>query len=274
LLRKLVLAVFVAVVLFCCGCSLFPKKAKPEELLCILTIDKMTYLSNEPVLATVRVQNLTNEEISLLNLDARTVSFYRLNESTGEPLEVMPVYSEKEPMSTVAKLKGLEGMERPFLFTTLTKGEGDYLLQAFFHSSPFHGKKARPTVISEAKKLSIAGRAPYERDAKGILMKEDAIRIAKEKVGDSAEFTTATLIINEAGLYDWWVTLVLNKKDAQGQPIRKAYFINPYLAAIRKEANPWLAPPRWKESQPAVMFKRDAMNESNIPLPATPNVKK
>lgn len=268
------MVVLVAVVLFCCGCSLFQKKSKSEELLCILTIDKMTYLPNEPVLATLRVQNLTNEEISLFNLDARTVNFYRLKESTGEPLEVMPVYSEKEPMSTVTKLKGLEGMERPFLFTTLTKDDGDYELKAFFHSSPFQGKKGRPTVISEGKKFRVSGRAPYDRDSKGILAKDDAIRIAREKAGGSVEFTTSTLVINEAGLYDWWVTLVLNNKDAKGQPVRKAYFINPYLAAVRKEANPWIEPPRWKEPEPSVKFKRDMMNDSNIQIPAPPGGRK
>ena len=254
------------------GCSLLGGSSKEEPFDLYLVLDKMVYRPNEPVLATLRLQNLNENEINVYNLDARSVEFYHLNETTGEPMEVMPVFSEREPMLTVTKLEPHGNMERSFLFTTITRREGDYSLQALFESSPF-GEQERPTVISEARLFRVTGEPPYDRDNKGILKEKDAINIAVERVDLPIVDRTAKLVKNEAGFLDWWVRLTLEDKGQNGKLVQKAYFINPYLAVVRTEADPRIPPPEKKGKEPPVKFKpRDKMTERPKPRPIVPQI--
>ena len=270
---KLVLSLIIALQLLGAGCSLIRKGNPPEEAIIFLILDKSVYSPNESVLATLRVQNLTEHPLKIYNLDARSVTFYKVNMSTGEPLEVMPVFSEKEPLLTVTELKSHGGQERPFVFTTITAESGDYALQALFDSSPLSGTKGRPTVISEPRRFTVSGTALYARDGKGVLKKKDAIEIAKRHLGKPVKDATATLVKNEAGFYDWWVTLTLEEEtDEKGQSLQKAYFINPYLGAVRKEAKPYI-PPK-KEERPLVPLKKLKLDKRPKPRPIVPGIKK
>jgi len=238
-----------------------------------MNLDKPSYLPNEPVISTLHLQNLSQSELKIYNLDVRTVSFYRMNEATGEPLEVMPVYSEKEPLLSVTTLKAKEAMERKFVFTTLSVVSGNYKIQAFYRSSPDRSKEGRSTVISNSCAFQVFGKPLYGRDGKGILEKEDAIRIAEEKCGKTVRATTATLVINEAGFYDWWVLLDIAQKVGNRETtLKKAYLVSPYLAAVRREVNPSIVPPR-KEEEPPVKFRKvDRLSEGVSVRPIVPEI--
>jgi len=238
-----------------------------------MDLDKQSYLPNEPVIFTLHLQNLANSELKIYNFDVRAVSFYRMNEATGEPLEVMPVYSEKEPLLTVTTLKSKGAMERKFVFTTLTAVSGNYKIQAFYRSSPVRGEEGRSTVISNACAFQVSGEPIYGRDGKGILEKEDAIKIARMKCTGTVRATTATLVINEAGFYDWWVLFDLAQRAGNRvMTLKKAYLVNPYLAAVRREVNPSIVPPR-KEEEPPVKFRKvDRLSEGVSARPIVPEV--
>ncbi len=273
LVRRLGLVYFITFFLLIAGCSLMRKGSPREEVIILLVLDKPVYRPNEPVLATLRVQNLIEHPLKIYKLDAHAVTFYKINVSIGEPMEVMPVFSEKEPLLTVEEVKPHGGMERTFVFTTITKENGEYALQAFFDRSPLGGTKGHPTVISEPKYFHVSGTAPYERDGKGVLKKKDAIEIIKRRLGQPVKEAFATLVKNEAGFYDWWVTLTIEgESDEKGQPLQKAYFINPYLAAVRKEAKPYTAPQ--KEEKPPVPLKKLKLEKRPKPRPIVPQIKK
>jgi len=234
-------ALLVSVILFIqlSGCSLFRDKAHVEDIVLSLHPDSDVYRVSEPVIVTLRIQSISNDKITVYKPDVRSVDFYLVNEATGEALEVMPVFSEKESMMSPEDLDPRGNMERQFVFTLITGQEGSFSLQAFYESSPNGGPDDRPTIISPRKPFRVSGAALYQRDIKGILSKDDAIRIARERLGKSVSAEDAVLVINEAGFYDWWVTLTLEEKAGpDSAPVKKAFFINPYLARVRAEAQP------------------------------------
>jgi len=253
------------------GCSLFQRSEEGEELTLLVFIEKNNYLPNESLLLTLRLENLTDETITTYNFDARSVLFYLMNKATGEPLEVMPVYSEKEPLLIVKELEPYEKMERKFLFTTITTEPGEFALQVSYRCSALKGEEARANLISRPAEFKVSGKPPYQRDKKGILKKQDAIEIAKVRLDKPVKDTWAKLVVNEAGFYDWWVTLVLEgETDLQGNPLQKAYFVNPYLASVRRDAKPFLKPVE-EEDKPVVPYKkRDKFSEGLNLNPVVP----
>jgi len=276
-LLKKQLTICAILCLLCSGCSLFKGSGEKEEVSISLVLEKDAYLPNEPVLATVNLENITQEILKIYYFDARSVLFYLMNEETGKPLEVMPVYSEKEQLLTLTELEPDKTIERKFLFTNLTKNIGVYALQAIYDPSPAQEmEKGRPKISSKALKFSVSGSPPYERDGKGILLKENAIEISKQRLlGKSVSDAWAKLVKNEAGFYDWWVTLALaEEKDQNTSPVLKAYFVNPYLAFVRKEATPFQKPED-KVEKPLVPFKpKDKFTEGMKINPLIPSIPK
>ncbi|MBN1900779.1 hypothetical protein JW926_05565 [Candidatus Sumerlaeota bacterium] len=227
-----------------------------------LSLEKNAFLPKESILTTVKLENLTENKIQIYNLDAHSVVFYLLNKATGEPLEVMPVFSEKEPLLEIGELEPYGKLERKFLFCAATGQKGDFSLQASYQLSSLKGKTRYPNVISMAQDFRVDGQALYERDKKGILLKDNAIDIAKKRLGKPVRDAWAKLVINEAGFYDWWINLVLEEMDPNGNPLNKAYFVNPYLATVRKEALPF-PKPREEQDEPIVPYKaKDKLSEN------------
>ena len=266
-----ILIAFLLFSILLSGCSLFRGGDESDDMLSLfLVMDKSVYRPNEPVIITVHLQNLSENNLNIHNLDARSLNFYKEVESTGEVLEVMPVFSKDEPLLRITKLEALGSLDRKFLFTSLTKNRGRFTLQASYNIGPVGQKYNIPDIISEAHQFSVTGGPPYVRDVKGILKKEDAVSIAEQWLGQPVEKTTARLVINEAGFYDWWITMTLQgKTGSEGEPLRKACFVNPYLAVVRKEAKPYDPPPGKKEA-PVRFRKKSKMDEnleSPIPLP-------
>lgn len=247
------------------GCSLFRGSGEKVELSLDLFVEKNAFLPNESVLTTVKLENLTENNSKIFNLDARSVAFYLLNKATGEPLEVMPVFSEKEPLLEIGELEAFGKMERKFLFCSITGQKGDYSLQASYQLSSLKGKTRYPNVISNAQDFRVEGQALYERDKKGILLKDSAIAIAQERLGKPVNDAWAKLVKNEAGFYDWCINLVLEEMDQGGNPLNKAYFVNPYLASVRKEAIPF-PKPREEQDEPIVPYKKKDKLSENLKL--------
>ena len=253
------------------GCSLFRGSGEKIELSLDLVIEKSLFLPNDSILTTVKLENLTENTARIYNLDARSVAFYLLDKATGEPLEVMPVYSDKEMLLEIGELEPYGKMERKFLFCTITRQTGDYSLQASYQLSSLKGKTKYPNVIGKAQDFRVEGQALYKRDKKGILLKDSAIEIAKNRLGKSVQDAWAKLVINEAGFYDWWINLVLEETDQVGDPLNKAYFVNPYLASVRKEATPF-PKPREEQDEPIVPYKmKDKFSEDLKLNPVIPS---
>lgn len=265
-LKRFFLVLLLLSIFLMSGCSAFKDSEDTEDFLLILLLDKKTYRPNEPVIANVRLQNLTNEKKTIYNLDAQTVNFYLVDNSVGEALNVMPVYSEKEGMYKSVDLEPLKSLNRSFVFTDITRKPGDYIIQASYNTDDLADDSPLPSIISESVNYEVSGEPPYERDVKGILMKEDAIKIAESQVGQPVLKSGARLIINEAGFYDWWINLTL-ENESSSEPEIKSFFINPYIPGVRAEANPFT--PEKEEKKP-IKFKPKSKMESPEKKPVIP----
>ena len=74
----------------------------------------------------------------------------------------------------------------------------------------------------------------FKRDAKGILLKSEAIRVAQEKVGGNTFKSDATLVRDEAGFLNWNVTVEI---EVGGLRKTQGFLVNAYTGAIRGKMN-------------------------------------
>lgn len=190
----------------------------------------------------VDIQNLRGKEVVVQYLNAESMSFSFWPE--GNPMNQLgrePVFSPKEPMDLAQTLPPVEDqsvMWRDFTFVDVTDSPGRFYLQGRYNT-PVQGSDDQAVGYTAPLPYVVEGEPMFQRDAGGLISKEDAIRLAKEELGRPTDFEAASLIENEAGFYDWWVTLrVTAEALAKGERAEKGYFVNPYVGFIRKQAKP------------------------------------
>jgi len=92
--------------------------------------------------------------------------------------------------------------------------------------------------------LKVDGPTLFKRDRNGLLLKEEALRVAKEKYGKPVNSAEAVLRETETELLDWWVTLEKAPSDVgQGENRLVAYCVSPYGGFVRKETEPFTVDP-------------------------------
>jgi hypothetical protein len=103
----------------------------------------------------------------------------------------------------------------------------------------------------------------------GVLIKNDAIEIARKALGEPADVVDATLVKNEAGFLDWWITFQLTSiSGKEGKEVKRAFLVNPYLGAVRKRVEPFEQKKASEEKKVIPPFKRLRPVESTVqPLP-------
>lgn len=251
------------------GCSYFSPEAwrsqkrtlsSSDELILRISLDKTLYRPNEAVIMEVTVTNTTNEPIRITKLDSSSASFWFGLAAEDRRVERYPVVSSLE--EDELKRRGSEMMElqpgkkhsRTFVHTRLTRDPGAFTAQA--HMAPFiditdhrSGK-----LFSNFAQYEVAGEPVFARDNMGIMMADDAVKLAKEKVQATQGEVFATdhiLAKDEAsGFYAWWVNL--DYKLADGTAYRTSYIIDPYRGLIKEKAQPF---PDSLKPKPAVSDK-------------------
>jgi hypothetical protein len=220
------------------GCSLVRSGAEPALIL-VLSIDRPTYRPGDAVIANVQLLNTTRHEYTIQNLNAKSLSFWLINADTNETHKVEPVYTEKEDMIFPRTFGEHEAVSRPFLLTEVTTTSGTYSLHVIYEGALVAEKKTPFVPPSKKVVFRVEGERQFSRDLNGILKKDDAIEIARKAVGEPATVVDATLVKNEAGFLDWWITLKIKQSsDNEGKEVKRAFLINPYLGAVRKEVSP------------------------------------
>jgi hypothetical protein len=220
------------------GCSLLRKGAEPALIL-VLSIDRPTYRPGDAVIANVQVLNTTGHEYTIQNLNAKSLSFWLINADTDETHKLEPVYTEKEDMIFPRTLGEHEAISRPFLLSEATTTSGTYSLHAIYEGALVAENKAPFVPPSKRVVFRVEGERQFSRDLNGILKKDDAIELARRAVGEPATLVDATLVKNEAGFLDWWITLQIKQSSGnEGKEVKRAFLINPYLGAVRKEVSP------------------------------------
>lgn len=241
---KVLLVILILLPIF--SCSLFkskknspkPLKSIPDNSLILFTaLDRTSYKPYEAVIATVELKNLTSKAIRIPSLDIKSLSFYKLQKNSESVVQVFPIVSPKENLLNFEDLKQYDWRRRQFVFTDCSDTSGDYSLYAIYSSGASEAIEGRPNFSSAPFDFTVTGDASFRRDKKGILLKEDAVKIAANKLGEPYTNARADLIINEVGFYDWWITFSLSKN---GKEVKKAYLVNPYLCVVRKEVQPYV----------------------------------
>jgi len=253
------LKIFIAIHISLCfiSCSLIKsgvERANPFDL--IITFEKSEFRPGECVICTTYIYNKSDEEQTIQKIDAQSFSFWVAPMDTNDVVRTEPVYSKKETFGQTAQLPTKSGTQRKFLFTLLTEKEGNYKFQAIYQPEPTFIKNPKPELISKPVFFTVKGEKIFNRDADGILKKEDAINIAKQRAGLNVKETEAKLVENEAGFLDWWINLTMDSGKS-GKEVKKAFLVNPYLCDIRKEAKPFTKKPEPKTPVPTIPKKHE-----------------
>lgn len=249
LYRAPILLIPMLVVLLA-GCSRFTKPAAPADPLRLyLRLDSPAMRPGEPLIVEALLLNTTPEPILCSWLNHNSLTFYLQSPLLNESVRVWPVYSEKEQVIAVQELASDNLWSRKFVFTQATETSGTYSLSAAFQQNPEGALPVSYFAASAPVEYRVNGAWAARRDRNGILLKDEAIRRVRERVDESPAQSEARLIVNEAGFYDWFVRLTF--LDASQQ----AWLVNPYLATVRKQADPALFPSRVEQPIPKVLKK-------------------
>jgi len=279
-LRRAIAWVFPLVVaLSAAGCSRLPVVGRaferggdiqsPVEV--TLQLQRLNLRPGDPAVAFISIRNITRKKITVQMPDASSLEFYVAGGNLGtEPVEVRPVFSPKEPLGRPQELESHQVVSRTFVFTTLTKEPGEYRFQTIYHPTPKGMASGMVPAVSKPVMFRVAGQRAFHRDRDGVLLKEDAIAIAKRAVGLPTKGATAFLLEDKAGFLNWWVTVEIDPAYLKpGQEKYRAFFINPYLATIIKSrrARPYVpkAVPKAKDTRTTV-----PLPPANFQIPPPP----
>ena len=223
--------------------------ALPMELSISLNAEK--YQPGEPVHCELTLVNSTNSTRTVLTPDHDSVAFSFQPKRKGDQSElrlIQPVASSQEPTGTPVSLAPHASLKRPFVFTALTLERGEFLLTAVYSAT--QPSPARPAEKAYAKPvhLTVAGAKVFaHRYGDGLLSREDALRLAAGQVKEKVQKSDALLIRDGMGFLKWWVNLWL--EGPAGQQTVKSYFVDPYLARVWGEAQPFTESDRPKATQ-------------------------
>lgn len=213
------------------------KSISEEALIAFIAIDKTQYNPEEPVIATVQINNISGATQNIPTLDIKSLSFYKIEKSSGSVAQVFPIVSPNESLLNFEEVRNKDWRRRQFVLTDCTPTTGSYSIQAIFNSGGKDSIEGRPKFASAPFDYNVSGHPMYNRDLKGILLEADAIKIAAKRLDGGYENASSKLVINEAGFFDWWITFTI-KKDRE--EVKKAYLVNPYLCVVRKEVSPYV----------------------------------
>lgn len=208
--------------------------AAEEKLTLTVTLDKAAYRPGEAALATVALTNNTRSAYQVNRLNAKSVVFLFGRQSDPERMERQAVASEKERMDETFSLAGGATEKRTFLLTRLTEFGGVMALQAHYAPGGAAVAKTGPKVFSTVAPFKVAGARLFRRDPEGVLVKDEAIRLAKGQVKGEVESAQAIFVRDEMGFYKWYVNL-----KVKGAARLVGWFIDPYQGKPWHEAKPF-----------------------------------
>lgn len=253
---QMAILLLAVVVTFSSGCSYFSPEAwrsqkktvsSKDELILRVTLDKTAYRPNEAVVMEVTITNTTSETIQIAKLDSSSASFFYGVSAEDRRVERFPVVSSLEEAdlkrrgSEIMQLQPGKKHSRKFVHTRLTRDPGSYTAQV--HAAPFLDITDHRTgkLYSNFAPYEVAGEPIFARDNMGLMMAEDAVRIAKEKVQatQGEVFATDHILAEDqtAGFYAWWVNLDYKLPD--GSAYRTSYIVDPYTGVVKDKANPF-----------------------------------
>jgi len=216
------------------GCAnLAKKEAAAPRLEVVATLDSVEYRPGEAVVCTVKVTNAGDAPAPAGSLSADTLEFWYGPAGTDLRYRREPVRSSKEEGFEPCTIAPKASISRRFVFTRLTEEGGHFALHTLY--SPGGNVAGKPGTAGPAFLYRVDGQRLFRRDENGLIRKQDALEVLRQEMGCDLTSAEAKLVRNEAGFLDWFVTA---EAKGDGQPLRRACFVNPYTGVIRAEAKP------------------------------------
>lgn len=197
-----------------------------------LTPEKETLAPGEAAIITLVVSNRSDRPAEVPVPDHQSVQFFVKRADGGAPdlVQHTPVYSPLAPVGGRQVLEPGESLSRPFVFTRLSFERGVWGMIAILDDPQ------SPTPVrtyAQPLTLTVSGeRVLLQRTVDGLISQETAERLAREHWGRPEALAMSRQVRDEKGFVQWWVTL------SDGDEVR-AWFVNPYLGAVWKEAEPF-----------------------------------
>ncbi len=231
-------AAFVTLLLLA-GCALRSPDAVRQSFLLVGFTPDTSVRPGDPVIIETVLVSQYRKPVTLPVLNASTVDVWFVDES-GRTFKRDPVVTPLEDQAERAVLEPGERWRRRFLVTQATETSGSLTIKLVYGGgmSVEAGLPDGP-VAADPIPLLVRGPRSFHRDSSGVLMKDDAVEVARTWSGFQQGVADAVLVRNEVGFLDWWVRLT----PSGAQRPSKACLVNPYLGDVRAEVDPALEPP-------------------------------
>lgn len=243
------------------GCVLLYKRAaeqtktiesSADDLLLLAEVEKSVFRPGEAVIVYLTVSNTTEETIVVRGMSASTappggiegvVSFWYGRANSLRRLQRYPVvstYEERQMASAETPTVEIEPggtISRRFLLTRITPEPGTYRFQAHFDAYSIIRSQRLGKVFSNSLRYEVHGDMLFERDSKGLILLEEAIRVASARAPGDVQLVDAILIRDEGGFFKWWVNV--DYANEAHEVSKAGYLIDAYRGHIWKEADPF-----------------------------------
>lgn len=212
------------------GCASTPPSASGLALR--VSVDREEYRIGDPLVAKVRLHNKTSYVVDVPRFDAHSLKFMYGKKDSHARIRREPVYSRAiAPWPRTIRPGG--SISRRFVFTRITVEEGEYALLVSFKGAIADKTVLDETVYSVPARFRVSGEIGLKRDkVNGLVLKAQAIDLAKAKAGGEVTFARAVLLgLGKSGLFTWVV--MLTEKRPQGRIRKYAVQVDAYTGRVR-----------------------------------------
>ncbi len=240
-----VMAVLASMAAFASCSRLEEGMLTAPTLMPLVTLDKEVYRPGEMAVCELELVNYLEEIVfvpepySTRFSRESNLNFRTIRKDDLKTLRRTPIAIKKQRFPLMVQIDGMGTYKKKFAFVNLTEEAGSYQFLAEYFTASVDSQSERKT-LSARLEFKVEGERLWRRNRQGHIVKDDAIRIAREKYGRPVKSADAFLKETVSDLLDWWVTLERAPEDVgPGESDRVAYYISPYGGFVRREVAPF-----------------------------------
>lgn len=227
--RPIALASSVFVCVLIAGCASAPTAS---DLVLGVSVDRAEYRIGDPLVATVRLQNMSEHTMDVPRFGNASLKFTYGKKGLNARIRREPVYSR----AIAAQPRTVEPggwITRRFLFTRITVEEGQYALLASFKGAIAGKTMIEEPIYSEPAEFRVGKEIALKRDkANGLILKAQAVDLAKAQATGEVTFARAVLVeLGRSSLFTWVV--MLTETRPKGPAWKHAVQVDAYTGRVR-----------------------------------------
>jgi len=208
-----------------------------EDFVLTASMDKSVYRPGEAVRISISLMNNTEKSVSMRQPDAASLGFFFGRTGDPERMRRDAVSSKNDSKGAMLDLAPGQTYSRKFLLTMLTHFEGPLSLQVHYDPNVAGLGEQLAKIYSNVVAYEVTGDKLFERDAGGMIMKQEAINIAQAQVPGDVQSAEAILVEDEKGFYKWWVNVQV-QPPGQAASLQ-SFLIDPYIGKLWSKAKPF-----------------------------------